>query len=182
MTFANSDIAAQPDTSQAPPFFVGFTLTLGAAYGYAAGWNPFASDFSRYLPKNTSKVQIGFAAGLGNFLSTTILMSVGAALALTPGFDMGNPTASFVAGMPTWFGAIVLLGIAVGAEGETLLLQFAAQLAEIVDLAIEDEHNVTISAAHRLMTCFGEVLDAQARKTKATIRAHGQHLPWFMPS
>ncbi|MFM6974502.1 MAG: purine-cytosine permease family protein, partial [Agromyces sp.] len=51
ITFANSDIAAQPDTSQAPPFFVGFTLTLGAAYGYAAGWNPFASDFSRYLPK-----------------------------------------------------------------------------------------------------------------------------------
>ncbi|MFM6973806.1 MAG: cytosine permease, partial [Agromyces sp.] len=89
----------------------------------------FASDFSRYLPKNTSKAQIGWAAGLGNFLSTTILMSVGAALALTPGFDMGNPTASFVAGMPSWFGSIVLLGIAVGAVAANALNLYSGAMS-----------------------------------------------------
>ena len=55
-----------------------FTLTAGAAYGYTAGWTPFASDYTRYLPANTNKTRLGLAAGLGNFLSTTILMSLGA--------------------------------------------------------------------------------------------------------
>ena len=55
-----------------------FTLTAGAAYGYTAGWTPFASDYTRYLPENTNKTRLGLAAGLGNFLSTTILMSLGA--------------------------------------------------------------------------------------------------------
>ena len=58
--------------------WVGFTLTAGAAYGYTAGWTPFASDYTRYLPANTNKTRLGLAAGLGNFLSTTILMSLGA--------------------------------------------------------------------------------------------------------
>ena len=35
--------------------FGGFSLTVGAAFGYAAGWNPYASDYSRYLPKTASR-------------------------------------------------------------------------------------------------------------------------------
>ncbi|WP_235022739.1 purine-cytosine permease family protein [Amycolatopsis alkalitolerans] len=30
----------------------GFLLTMGAAFGYAAGWNPYAADYTRYLPAN----------------------------------------------------------------------------------------------------------------------------------
>ena len=55
-----------------------FTLTAGAAYGYTAGWTPFASDYTRYLPAKTDKTRLGLAAGLGNFVSTTLLMSLGA--------------------------------------------------------------------------------------------------------
>jgi len=58
--------------------WAGFTLTAGAAYGYTAGWTPFASDYTRYLPADTNKARLGLAAGMGNFLSTTILMSLGA--------------------------------------------------------------------------------------------------------
>ena len=32
----------------------GFLLTFGAAFGYAAGWNPYASDYTRYLPPRLS--------------------------------------------------------------------------------------------------------------------------------
>ena len=28
----------------------GFLIMVGAAFGYAAGWNPYASDYTRYLP------------------------------------------------------------------------------------------------------------------------------------
>ena len=33
----------------------GFWIALGATFGYAAGWNPFASDYSRYLPAATGR-------------------------------------------------------------------------------------------------------------------------------
>lgn len=95
--------------------FAGFTLTAAAAFGYSAGWNPYASDYSRYLPKAASRKAIGWAAGLGNFVSCTVLMAAGAAAALIPHFDAGNPTTSFVSSMPDVIRDFTLIAIAVGA-------------------------------------------------------------------
>ncbi|MFM6968664.1 MAG: purine-cytosine permease family protein, partial [Microbacteriaceae bacterium] len=58
--------------------WAGFPLTAGAAYGYTAGWTAFASDYTRYLPANTDTKALGWAAGLGNFISTTVIMVTGA--------------------------------------------------------------------------------------------------------
>ena len=93
----------------------GFTLTASAAFGYAAGWNPYASDYSRYLPKNVSRVTTAWAAGLGNFISCTVLMAAGAASALIVAPKGASPTDAFVSGMPTWIGNITLVAIAIGA-------------------------------------------------------------------
>ncbi len=97
--------------------FGGFTLTVGSAFGYAAGWNPYASDYSRYLPKTTSRVKIFWAAGLGNFVSCTILEAAGAAAATIAGYNPDNPTDSFVAAsvMPFWVHEATLVAIAFGA-------------------------------------------------------------------
>jgi NCS1 family nucleobase:cation symporter-1 len=97
--------------------FAGFTLTASAAFGYAAGWNPYASDYSRYLPKSTSRVKIAWAAGLGNFVSCTVLMAAGAAAALIPfsGPSTASPTDVFVSSMPVFIRDITLVAIAVGA-------------------------------------------------------------------
>src|SRR3954470_10996500 len=93
----------------------GFTLTASAAFGYAAGWNPYASDYSRYLPKSVSLVKAGWAAGLGNFVSCTVLMAAGAASALIVAPKGASPTDAFVSGMPTWIADITLVAIAIGA-------------------------------------------------------------------
>src|SRR4051812_44398213 len=34
----------------------GFLISVGATFGYAAGWNPYASDYTRYLKPDTSKL------------------------------------------------------------------------------------------------------------------------------
>jgi purine-cytosine permease-like protein len=93
----------------------GFLLTVGAAFGYAAGWNPYATDYTRYLPANTSKVSTGVWAGLGVFVSCTFLEIVGAASATiaAPGID--NPTAAFTSHLPTAMANLTLLAIALGA-------------------------------------------------------------------
>ena len=108
--------------------FAGFTLTASAAFGYAAGWNPYASDYSRYLPKNVSPVTTAWAAGLGNFVSCTVLMAGGAAAAL-----IANPTAlptdAYVTGMPTWIGDLTLIGIAVGAIAANALNVYSGAMS-----------------------------------------------------
>lgn len=129
-TFAsvNLDLAPTAGPDGFPPTQIGFWLTFGAAYGYAAGWNPFASDFSRYLPANTSRVQIGLAAGLGNFLSTSILMASGAALALLPSFAWANPTVAYANNMGG-FGKVVLLAIVVGAVAANALNLYSGAMS-----------------------------------------------------
>ena len=57
----------------------GFLLTVGAVFGYTAGWTPYAADYSRYLPETVSRRATGLAAGIGIGLSCTVLMTVGAA-------------------------------------------------------------------------------------------------------
>ncbi|HEY4268725.1 MAG TPA: cytosine permease [Galbitalea sp.] len=111
--------------------FGGFSLTVGAAFGYAAGWNPYASDYSRYLPKNTSRTKIFWAAGLGNFVSCTVLMAAGAAAATVAGYNPDNPTASFVAPslMPGWVTAITLIAIAIGAIAANALNVYSGAMS-----------------------------------------------------
>lgn len=100
--------------------FAGMTLTISAAFGYAAGWNPYAADFSRYLPKSTSPVKVALAAGLGNFVSCTVLMAGGAAAAIIA-FNGDNPTDSYVQVMPQWLRDLTLISIAVGAVAANAL-------------------------------------------------------------
>ena len=97
--------------------FATVTLTMSAAFGYAAGWNPYASDYTRYLPAGASRRTTGWAAALGNFVSCTVLMAAGAAAATAVDFSKGSPTDLFTSSaiMPGWIGKLTLLAIAVGA-------------------------------------------------------------------
>jgi NCS1 family nucleobase:cation symporter-1 len=93
----------------------GFLLTVGATFGYTAGWNPYATDYTRYLPPTTSKVATGVWAALGVFVSGVFLEVVGAASATiaAPGID--NPTAAFTSHLNTVVADLTLLAIALGA-------------------------------------------------------------------
>ena len=106
-----------------------FTLAAGAAYGYTAGWTPFASDYTRYLPANTSKRDLGLAAGLGNFFSTTVLMGVGAIAWTVVG--KGSPTDVFTALLPKPLALITLLAIAIGSISANVLNVYSGAMSFI---------------------------------------------------
>jgi nucleobase:cation symporter-1, NCS1 family len=93
----------------------GFLLTVGAAFGYAAGWNPYATDYTRYLAPGTSKTSTGLWAGLGVFVSCTVLEIVGAASATIAAPGIENPTAAFTSHLPSAVANLTLLAIALGA-------------------------------------------------------------------
>jgi nucleobase:cation symporter-1, NCS1 family len=95
----------------------GWLITFGAAFGYAAGWNPYASDYTRYLPKDTNRRAAGLWAGLGVFISCVVLEVIGAAAATVTSIGKygNNPTAGFVSHLPTGIADATLLAIALGA-------------------------------------------------------------------
>ena len=95
----------------------GFLLTVGATFGYAAGWNPYAADYTRYFRPDTSRRATGLYAGLGVFVSCVLLETVGAAAAtlVDPGAALGDPTGSFTGNLPSATANLTLLAIALGA-------------------------------------------------------------------
>ena len=94
----------------------GWILAFTAAFGYAAGWNPYAADYTRYMAPTVDRRMTGFYAGLGVFISCVVLEIAGAALVTAKGFDPnGIPTAQLHIALPDFVYYLTLLCIAIGA-------------------------------------------------------------------
>ncbi|HEY8738208.1 MAG TPA: cytosine permease, partial [Candidatus Dormibacteraeota bacterium] len=116
-----------------------FILAVFIAYGYAIGWNPFASDYSRYLPTNSDPWRVGLAAGLGVFISCAVLEVAGAAAATISKLGP-NPTALFTDPLPFILQVAVLLGITLGAVAANVLNIYSGAMSFLtlgIKLAIE---------------------------------------------
>jgi NCS1 nucleoside transporter family len=108
----------------------GFLLTLGAAFGYAVGWNPYASDYTRYFAPDTGKKAIALWSGLGVFVSCVLLEAAGAASATVSGVAaVDNPTGSFTGHLPTVLADLTLLAIALGAVAANVLNIYSGALS-----------------------------------------------------
>jgi NCS1 nucleoside transporter family len=109
----------------------GFLLTLGAAFGYAVGWNPYASDYTRYFSPNTSKAAIAWWSGIGLFASCALLEIAGAASATVTGVGAidSNPTGAFTGHLPTFLADLTLLAIALGAVAANVLNIYSGALS-----------------------------------------------------
>jgi NCS1 nucleoside transporter family len=131
VVLASSDPAAVPEGGGTGGSG-GFLLMLGAVFGYTAGWTPYAADYTRYLPAGTPRRRVGLAAGLGMFISTTVLMIVGAAsvsAAAAAGIDSENPATTYTGVLPAVLAAFTLLAIAVGAVAANVLNVYSGAMA-----------------------------------------------------
>src|SRR5580658_10669239 len=109
----------------------GFLLTFGASFGYAAGWNPYAADYTRYPKPSASKTAIAWWSGLGLFLSCALLEIVGAAAATLTGSNAAgsNPTGAFTGLLATPLADLTLLAIALGAISANVLNIYSGALS-----------------------------------------------------
>jgi NCS1 family nucleobase:cation symporter-1 len=109
-----------------------FLLTFGASFGYAVGWNPYASDYTRYYKPSVSKAALAWWSGLGLFLSCALLETVGAAAAtvVSAGSALGsNPTGAFTSLLATPLADLTLLAIALGAVSANVLNIYSGALS-----------------------------------------------------
>jgi purine-cytosine permease-like protein len=123
-------ILTKANTSAPSDAFPGaFWVLLAATFGYAAGWNPYASDYTRYLPPGSGR-NAGLFAAIGVFVSCVLLETFGAAAftALGGGFD-GNPTDGYTGLLPGWLGNLTLLGITIGAIAANALNMYSSAIS-----------------------------------------------------
>ncbi|MFC9438532.1 purine-cytosine permease family protein [Nocardia sp. NPDC057030] len=131
----------------------GFLLTVGTAFGYAGGWNPYAADYSRYLPRIVSRVATGGYAGAGLFVSCVWLSALGAASATIAGSAQGSPTEVFTANLPGALANLTLLAIALGAVAANALNVYSGAMAFVtigIKLPVRTQRAV-------VSVCFGAI-------------------------
>jgi nucleobase:cation symporter-1, NCS1 family len=107
-----------------------FLLTFGASFGYAVGWNPYASDYTRYFKPETSKAAIAWWSGSGLFISCALLEIVGAAVGTAVGPDdaLGGP-GGMTGLLATPLADLTLLAIALGAISANVLNIYSGALS-----------------------------------------------------
>jgi NCS1 family nucleobase:cation symporter-1 len=120
---------AHPSASGAHPVPGAFLLTAGAAFGYAAGWTPYGSDYTRYLPKATARWKVALWPAVGVFWSCVLLGAVGAASATLAAPASATPTAAFTGHLPTWLADLTLLAIAIGGIAANALNIYSGTLS-----------------------------------------------------
>jgi nucleobase:cation symporter-1, NCS1 family len=137
----------------------GWILTFTAAFGYAAGWNPYAADYTRYLAPTTNRMMVAFWAGFGVFLSCVLLEMAGAVLATVAGTKWGPndiPTAQLQRAMPDVVYYLTLLCIAVGAVAANAINIYSGTMS-LVALGIK-EMGMTLKQRRAVLAVLAGVI------------------------
>ena len=139
--------------------FGGFMLLFTATFGYAAGWNPYAADYTRYLPPTVNRNMVGFWAAMGVFVSCVVIELAGAALATVSGTKWGPtdiPTVQLQRAMPDLLYYLTLLCIAVGAVCANAINIYSGTMS-LVALGIR-EMGLTLRQRRALLAVIAGVL------------------------
>lgn len=106
--------------------FVGFGVVLASAFAYIASWAPYASDYSRFLPHDTSKKTIFIYAFLGSFISTVWLEILGFLVAIKTMNTNSMLAAYTVSG---FLGILVSISLSLGGIGTNSINIYSSSLS-----------------------------------------------------
>lgn len=168
--FILANTRAVPFNPSAPVAFGGdigaFILTTAAAFGYAAGWNPYASDYTRYQRTDADPRAVGMWAGLGVFVSCVALEIAGAGVATIAGTKWGPndiPTANLALAMPDLLYKATLLAIALGAVAANVLNIYSAAMSFLtlgIQLTLRQRRAIVAVASGVLGLVIGLAFEA----------------------
>ncbi len=112
-------------------------------------------DFSRYLPRTSSKVAIVGWTALGGFLPSVVVCSIGAFAATA--VDMGDPQGALQQLLPGWFAPVFLSSLVLGTIAVNALTAYSAGLAlQAIGVRISRSRSVLVDgAASVALTLYG---------------------------
>lgn len=117
-------------------FWTIWMVQFTVVFGYTVSWSPYASDYSRFLPRRTSSWSIFGYATSGLFVATTWMMILGAALiSLDPG---GDVIEAFGIALPEPLRYVVLLVLGLAAIPHNSVNLYSGAMAVLTcDLRIK---------------------------------------------
>jgi NCS1 family nucleobase:cation symporter-1 len=90
-----------------------FALCIAAVFSYLMSWSPYASDYSRYLPAETSPKKIAAYAMLAGLIACSGVEMIGTLVYINVGTSAVNPI-SALAQVAGSYSALALLAIILG--------------------------------------------------------------------
>lgn len=113
-----------------------FAISLAAAFSYIASWSPYASDYSRYLPRDASAAAIFLWTALGSIIASLWLEILGVLVAILAGPKGGDPIASAHAVMGG-LGTVAVVALILGVTAADALNLYSNGLsARALDLGV----------------------------------------------
>ncbi len=105
-----------------------FAIMLASAFSYVGSWGPYASDYSRYLEKATSRKSILKNAFWGSFIASAWLELVGVAVSILAGTGSSNIIVSLHTVMGG-FGVIAVIAVVLGGTAADALNVYSNALS-----------------------------------------------------
>jgi purine-cytosine permease-like protein len=102
--------------------FAGIAIIASGPLSYTV-----SADFSRYLPRTSSPLAVAGWTGLGGFLTSVAVCSIGAFAATV--VDMSDPQSGLLGILPGWFVPLFLVALVVGTIALNALAAYSAGLA-----------------------------------------------------
>lgn len=126
-----------PFNAKAPVAFGGVSggiiEAVALALSYLFGWTTYASDYTRYLAKDTAPRKLFGLAGWSNFIACLWLELLGVALAtIFPKAALGNPVSVLTGISPHWLVDVALVAVAIGTVTANVLNIYSASLSALV--------------------------------------------------
>jgi NCS1 family nucleobase:cation symporter-1 len=113
------------------PAFSGFSgsmiLSIGVAFSYILGWMAFASDYTRYLPKDTSSSTVFWNVFLSTFISCVWVECLGVGLATIRSISV--PTDLVTNLLPYTMGVFAMIAVALGTITANVLNIYSGALS-----------------------------------------------------
>ena len=130
--------------------FAGITLIASGPMSYTN-----SPDFSRYLPRTSSKVATAGWTALGGFLPSVLVCSIGAVAATA--VDMSDPQGALQQILPGWFAPVFLLALVLGTISVNALTAYSAGLAlQAIGVRISRSRSVLLDGAASVgLTLYG---------------------------
>lgn len=110
-------------------YWLVWLLEFTIVFSYTMSWAPYASDYSRYLPRDTSRGKIFGYAFAGLFLSTTWMMALGAVL--TTLGSQGGVIGAFELALPGPVLAVTLFTLGIAAIPHNSVNLYSGAMASL---------------------------------------------------
>ncbi|KMT22882.1 purine-cytosine permease family protein [Clostridium cylindrosporum] len=130
-----------------------WVIAVGIIFAYPISWVNFASDYSRYYPRNTNSKLVALYSGGGQFVALTFCEFIGVLFCVAiGGQNPADPISALLGVLPTWYLIPFLFAVMMGSVATNVPNGYTAALNLVaLRLPLQRVQAVLVVAAFTLL-------------------------------